>query len=330
MRSIRPPARSGIALATLLALGTSIASAQPATPNRSPAAERDLTIVNKSSRVVNELYVSPSTADQWGDDRLGDDTIDPGKSYRARLGRSRDCEFDVQVVYDDASHEESRKVNLCRTRQLAFDGSTAEAAPEPAGAAHTVTLFNHSARPIQQVFISPAESAQWGDDRLDDASISTGDSSTVTYQGECLADLRVIFDNKGAEERRALDLCATPTLSIEPGWTTADDLPTVAPQAAKPHTSPPPPAPLPPPVTVLNKSGHDAVELYVFPADRPDHGPDFLGLDTLPAGGARTINPERGTSCKFAAHVVYGGKVPDQEVTGLDLCQSAEITIPAP
>ncbi len=341
-------------------------------PQSPASADRDLTVLNKTKRTVNELYVSQSNADQWGDDRLGDDTIDPGKSFHVRLGRTRDCEFDVQVVYDDASHEESRKVNLCRTKQLAFDGSTATAAPDSAAnGVHDVTLANNSGRPIQQVFISPADASQWGEDRLGDGSLSAGEQKKLSYSGDCAADLRVVYDNRSAEERHGLNICDRPALSIEPGWTTADvspdasgagpakqpASPPAASPAAPPLASPAPartatarPAPvLPPPafpppastspasvpaasaktaVSVLNQSGHPAAELYVFPEAATDHGQDRLGLGELKNGDTFVVQLDRGRDCRFAAHVVYGGKgVPDGDLRGLDLCAAPQIVL---
>jgi hypothetical protein len=38
-------------------------------------------------------------------------------------------------------------------------------------------------------------------------------------------DIRVVFENRAAEERRGVDLCRRASLSIEPGWTTTDELP---------------------------------------------------------------------------------------------------------
>lgn len=205
-------------LAAVLAIP---AYAEGPRPAQAPPAEREVAVVNNSPRPINEVYVSTQTADQWGEDRLGESTLDPGDSLRLRLGRTRECLFDAKVVYDDASREESRGVNLCRTRQIVFDGSTATAPPET-GSEHSVTLVNHAKRPIQQVFISPAAASQWGDDRLAVGSISVGDRQAVTWRGDCTVDLRVVFENRAAEERRGLDLCGTPELSIEPGWTTAD------------------------------------------------------------------------------------------------------------
>ena len=70
----------------------------------------------------------------------------------------------------------------------------------------------------------------------------------VTWHGDCNADLRVVFENHAAEERRGIDLCALPTISIQPGWTTADALPvpktaapagaTAAANAARPAATP--------------------------------------------------------------------------------------------
>jgi len=225
-----------VAVAVLLAAS---AHANRPDPAPAPLGERALTVLNHGSRSINEVYVSPQTAEQWGEDWLGERTLEPGAVFRVRLGRTRTCVFDVKIIYDDASREEQRGVNLCHTRQLAFDGAAATPAPGT-GVAHSVTLANNSAAPIQQVFISPAEANQWGDDRLGQGSISVADRRAVIWHGDCYADLRVVFENRAAEERRGVDLCALPALSIEPGWTTTDALP--VPKAAGPDriaTAPP-------------------------------------------------------------------------------------------
>ncbi len=107
-------------------------------PAQGPLGEREVTVLNGSPRPINEIYVSPESAEQWGEDRLGDQTLDPGDLLRLRLGRTRECIFDAKVVYDDASREETRGLNLCRIHQINFDGSTATAPPET-GVEHSVT-----------------------------------------------------------------------------------------------------------------------------------------------------------------------------------------------
>ncbi len=227
---------AGCALA--VSLLSAAASADIPRPVQGPLGEREVTVLNGSPRPINEIYVSPESADQWGEDRLGEQMLDPGDSLRLHLGRTRDCIFDAKVVYDDASREETRGLNLCRIHQITFDGSTATPPPET-GAEHNVMLVNHARRPIQQVFISPAAANQWGDDRLTTGVISVGDRRAVTWHGACSVDLRVVFENRAAEERRGVDLCATPVLSIEPGWTTADTLPAGTPDLPAATAAPP-------------------------------------------------------------------------------------------
>jgi hypothetical protein len=341
-----------IVLWPMAARATDPAPAPQAAIPPGPMGEREITVANKTKQAINELYVSPTHSDDWGDDRLGDDTLDAGETFRVRLGRMRECGFDVHVVYEDGSKEESLNNNVCRTRQLAFDGSNAVAPPP--GEAHSVMIVNASSRPIQMVFISPAESNDWGDDRLTDDSISVGGSKSVTYRGDCAADLRVVFDNRSAEERKGLNLCETPRISIQPGWTTADTVPTGSPQVKPGLTGPlmitpiapstpasPPPASPPAPVqhqgptldvTVVNHSGRDAVELYLFPQTLTERGADRLGATVLKNNARLSLripkdNPG-GDGCHFNAHIVYAGKTQDADLKGLDLCASPEVTLP--
>jgi hypothetical protein len=326
--------------AVLMAGGAWAAESSPIPP--APAGEREITVLNKSKKEINEVYVAPASATDWGDDRLGDDTIDPGDTYHIKLGRMRECGFDVHIVYEDGSKEENLNVNVCRTKQLAFDGSTAVAPPPREE--HAVVIVNNASRPIQMVFISPAESNDWGDDRLADDSISVGESKRVTYRGDCAADLRIVFDNRGAEERKGLNLCDTPQISIQPGWTAMDSVPTgdVPSQPGLPPAhngsvrTPANPAPATPPaipspamlnITVQNHSGHDAAELYLFPQGNTDRGQDRLGMTMLRNNGQLTIRIPKGDQCRFDVHVVYSGNVPDADLKGVDVCATPQVTL---
>lgn len=210
---------AGPIVAGLVAAGAPVA-AEPQHPAYGPLGDRELGIANHSERGMVELYVSPQTADAWGQDRLGDDELDPGQSVRLKLGRMRDCTFDVLAVYDDTSREEQRGVNACRTRELAFDGHAASAPVEPQGPARSVTVIDASPLPLQQLYLSPRNASQWGEDRLAQSAMSVGEERRIAFHGDCIADIRVVFSNRAAEERRGLDLCATPQLRISPGWTT--------------------------------------------------------------------------------------------------------------
>jgi hypothetical protein len=142
----------------------------------------------------------------------------------------RDCEFDVQATYDDGSREERHGIDGCHGRQVTFDGSEAMALPFGEHE-HQLTLINHTGRPIQQAIVSSVEASEWGEDLLRQA-ISAGAAGTISWRGQCTCDLRVVFDNRSAEERRSLDLCRTQRVEIRPGWTTADSVPTGGPAPA--------------------------------------------------------------------------------------------------
>ncbi len=205
-----------------LLLAATTAHAEPAHPTQAPVGDREVVVANHTARTIIELYVSAQAADSWGQDRLNDDELAPGATTHIKLGRSRDCYFDLLAVYDDTSREESRGVNVCRDRELAFEGKHVIAPQEALGPQRSVTVINGSPRPIQQLYFSSPDAAQWGDDLLVNSSISVGEQRRIEFRGDCNADVRVVFSNRSAEERRGLDLCRFPELRVVPGWTTSD------------------------------------------------------------------------------------------------------------
>ncbi len=184
--------------------------------------DRAVVVIDHAAHSIIELYVSPQAADAWGTDQLGDGVLDVGAQLPLKLGRMRDCGFDLLAVYDDLSREEQRGVNLCKLRQVIFDGSHATTPPDLLGPPHNITVIDRTAMPIQQLFISPQDAVGWGDDLLSTATMSVDEQRSLTFRGPCIADVRVVFANRAAEERRGLDLCALTTLRVVPGWTTQD------------------------------------------------------------------------------------------------------------
>jgi hypothetical protein len=294
-----------------------VAAEAPRPPRGAPVL-REVTVVNRSSRPVHELRISPSDADQWGDDRLGDDTIPAGGSFRVRLGRTRDCHFDVQVIYDDAGREEQRGVDVCRRRSVSFDRTAAVMPPEPFAVDHLVRLENQSGRAIQQVFVSPGSADRWGDDLAPVGGIGPGRSGAVSYHGGCYADLRVVFDNRAAEERRDVDICEAPVLLIRPGWTLAEAVPVPLREAPAEGA-----------IMLLNGTGSAITELYLRPEDPtlPAQSTDVLGNAVLPAGGRVSVQFDRGLACRFIARIHHGGDRAEQTQLGIDLCRSPTVAL---
>lgn len=69
-------------------------------------------LVNRGRSEVRSVYASPSGDDDWGQDRLGDDTVAAGRTFVVQLPPGQ-CDYDVLVVFADERRVERRKVNLC-------------------------------------------------------------------------------------------------------------------------------------------------------------------------------------------------------------------------
>jgi hypothetical protein len=307
--------RLGLAGLLMLTLAQP-SQAQTDRAGRSRPTPLSLTVVNASRRPVYQLRVSPTDIEQWGEDRLGKEIIPPGASFRVSLGRGANCRFDVQVTYDDVSSEERSAVDVCRVHVITFDGSTATPPPDPFSALRTVSFANQTGRTIQQVFISPESSDQWGDNLAPPTGIPSGTIGSVTYRGGCVADLRLVYDNRAAEERRGLDICAMPAMLIRAGWLTATKIE-------------PPPASMPPGrITLRNRTGRTVTELYLAPEGAGTAGArDLLGDSVLPIDGQATVPFARGGACRFVARILYGGDRGEREQRGIDLCRSRTVVL---
>jgi hypothetical protein len=95
--------------------------AQPAPPQRGapsgPTGNPSFNLVNQSRVAVMEAYVSLSTEQEWGPDRLGNDTVPAGRHFAIRLPEGP-CLHDVRFVYGNGQADERRNVNLCEVTNL--------------------------------------------------------------------------------------------------------------------------------------------------------------------------------------------------------------------
>jgi hypothetical protein len=83
-----------------------------------PAYGQDLVFMldNQSSGAVQEFYASPVGVDNWEEDILGTDILAAGEASRITIADARDvCEYDLKIVFDDATELEERNINLCDT-----------------------------------------------------------------------------------------------------------------------------------------------------------------------------------------------------------------------
>lgn len=110
-----------VALSFLSAMGAAV------------AANADFTLVNKTGYAINEVYISPSQKNNWGNDRLGANQFLNGQSRKFRFGDTRNCKQDIKVVFtDDSSEVEWEDINLCEIDKvtLKYNRRTQEVSAE--------------------------------------------------------------------------------------------------------------------------------------------------------------------------------------------------------
>jgi hypothetical protein len=301
---------AGAWLATSLAL-----PALAAGPRAAAAGPRAVTVVNHASQAMREVYVSAHSEDKWGEDRLSGHSIAQGHNQAIALGRSAECHYDLRVIYDDDTTEESHDLNICTARQVSFDGTNLGDR-----ATHDVTVLNGSAVDMKSFYITAGGSANWGDDQLGDDVLQPRATKAVPYRGACSTDIRVVFDNHSAEERHGYDVCANPGLTIAPGWTTVDG---VAAGTAERTEAPDNPSG----VTVVNQSGKSISALYLYPEGTDERGDDLLGSDTLADDAHKAIDLDTSKQCRFTLRLSFDESKADTTRHNLDLCANRKLTI---
>lgn len=104
------PARGG---------GARAGSSQP--PAQAPI-DTTVELRNQASEAILEIYVSPVSSDNWGNDLLGDNVLAKGRSFTAKPPANQGCRYDVLVKYESGKQEERRDQNFCELIELKFSG----------------------------------------------------------------------------------------------------------------------------------------------------------------------------------------------------------------
>lgn len=79
------------------------------------------TLVNKSDYVISELYASPINTDDWEDDILGQDVLDPGQRLNVTVSDGSDqCEYDMKVVDEDGEEHILEGLDICEDALVEF------------------------------------------------------------------------------------------------------------------------------------------------------------------------------------------------------------------
>ncbi len=198
------------------------AAAGPAAAQQNPS----FNLVNRAGSAISEVYATPAGLANWGRDRLGNASIPPGQTYPVRLPADGNCVYDIKVVYANGQSDERRAMNTCAVENVAFPSGRAtagggNAGGGSAGGAQQATndpsfrLVNRGRSDINEVYASAAGVDSWGRDRLGDDTVAAGATKVIRLpNGQCLYDVRVVFANGEATERRRLNLCTITDLRV--------------------------------------------------------------------------------------------------------------------
>jgi hypothetical protein len=106
-----------LVLATAVAIS---AFAISGTTVQAQQARQDFMLVNKTGYDIKEVYVSPSKADDWEEDVLGDDELEEGTEQPIKFSRKeKTCKWDMKVVYsDDDSSVVWHDLDLCKISKI--------------------------------------------------------------------------------------------------------------------------------------------------------------------------------------------------------------------
>ena len=199
-------------LAALLYLAPTLAAA---------ADNPSFNVVNRTRSEIMELFASPAGMTSWGKDRLGDNTVPPNENRPVRLPADGNCVYDIKVVFASGQSDERRSVNTCTVDNVFFPASAGPAIPPPRTARNPAAddpsfrLTNRSRAALNEVYVSPAGEDSWGEDRLGDSTVGPGRQTVISLpRGQCLYDLRTVFANGEANEKRRLNLCTITDLRV--------------------------------------------------------------------------------------------------------------------
>jgi hypothetical protein len=85
-------------------------------------AHQDFTLVNKTGYTIDQVYVAPSSSDDWEEDVLGQDQLTNGDNVHITFSRdAKPCGWDLKVVYTDGEKAEWEKFDLCQVSKITIN-----------------------------------------------------------------------------------------------------------------------------------------------------------------------------------------------------------------
>lgn len=165
---------------------------------------REVQVTNRSSVALQSIYATTQPGNNWGPDRLGADVLAAGSSFAMRV-RTGECRVRIRAVFQNRREELREGVDICAAQPIVFQGQ------------RRLALGNLYERPITGIYLSAVEDRDWGPNQIG-APLTRNGTAELSTDGGCRADLRIVFDNEGAEELRNFDICRHQAITLRPGW----------------------------------------------------------------------------------------------------------------
>lgn len=178
-------------------------------PNSS-APNPSFNVVNRASSVISQVYATPAGMTTWGRDRIADHPIPPGQTGPVRLPADGNCVYDIRIVYADGQSDERRNLNTCNVDNVIFPAPGGRGAAPGRAAVDdpSFRLVNRGRNAVNELYASAEGEDNWGEDRLGDDTVAPGAARVVHLpNGRCLYDVRIVYANGEATEKRHLNLC---------------------------------------------------------------------------------------------------------------------------
>jgi hypothetical protein len=180
-------------------------------------------------------------------------------------------------------------------------------------------VVNNTPDVVNEVYASPSTEQSWGQDRLGAEVIAPDGSHIVRLPvGECVYDVRVVYQGGRAEERRGVNTCAITDFVL--GAAAAPPQQQLRPQQQQAQ-----PGGANPSFNLVNQSGRVIEQFYASPSSQQEWGPDRLGADTVGPGQRYAIRLPLG-ECQYDLRVVFQGGQ-SSERRGVNACSVTDYVV---
>ena len=176
------------------------------------------------------------------------------------------------------------------------------------------TLVNRGTSAIEELYVTPAGDARWGQNRIAGHPIRPGGDVMVKRRNDnnCILDIRAVFADGKAEERKGLNTCNVDAVAV--------GLPTAETSTSRKEADNPS-------VRLVNRGQQAIAAFYVAPIGHKDWGENRLSEGPLPAATEKLIRIAKTGQCRFDLRVVFADHTA-KEKHGADLCRITDLPVP--